>query len=356
MTVETAAQMRLVRAQTGTRLAAGALTGVAVGAVYLVLLVLLVAGGIPLGAAATALLALQSARINLNKAIHAANGLYEDALYYNDFRDFLDRAAQHVPPSGGQPVDGVEQIRLDNVCLYYTGAGTPAVDGVSLSLRRGEVIALVGENGCGKSSLAKLIAGLYEPNSGTICWDGRDVSHLDRPSMSAHVTVISQNWWRFPFTARENIVVGRSDRPAGEGLSMRDAAQAATAHDMIAALPYGYDTLLDPEFRHGHDLSGGQWQRLVSARGFYRDTTVLICDEPSSALDPHAEDAIFQQLRARPDRTIVLITHRLANVRHADRIYVMNHGRIVQEGTHDELVVECGPYQEMFRLQASGYA
>jgi ATP-binding cassette subfamily B protein len=356
MTVETDAQMRLVRAQTGTRLAAGALTGVAIVAVHLVLMLLLLAGGIPLGAAATALLALQSARTSLNNAIHAANGLYEDALYYSDFRDFLDRAAQHVPPPGGQPVDGVEQICLDNVCLHYAGTGTPAVDGVSLTLRRGEVIALVGENGCGKSSLAKLIAGLYEPSSGTISWDGRNVSCLDPSSMSAHVTVISQNWWRFPFTARENIVVGRSDRPAGEGPSVRDAAQTATAHDMITALPHGYDTLLDPEFRHGHDLSGGQWQRLVSARGFYRNTTLLICDEPSSALDAHAEDAIFQQLRARPDRTVVLITHRLANVRHADRIYVMHHGRIVQEGTHDELVAEWGPYREMFRLQASGYA
>lgn len=356
MTVETDAQLRLVRAQTGTRLASGALTGMASGAVYLVLGVLLLAGGIPLGAAATALLALQSARTSLNSAVQAANALYENALYYSDFRDFLDRAAHNVPPSGGHPVDGFEQIRLDSVCLRYPGGGTPAVDGVSLTLRRGEVIALVGENGCGKSSLAKLIAGLYEPSSGTIFWDGRDVSHLDRPSMSAHVTMISQNWWRFPFTVRENILLGRPDRPAGVGPSMTQAARAATAHDMITALPHGYDTLLDPEFRHGHDLSGGQWQRLVSARGFYRDTPLLICDEPSSALDAHAEDAIFQQLRARPDRTVVLITHRLANIRRADRIYVMQGGRIIQEGTHDELVAECGSYRDMFRLQASGYA
>jgi ATP-binding cassette subfamily B protein/ATP-binding cassette subfamily C protein len=356
MTVETGAQMRLVRAQTGTRLVGGALTGVATLAVYTVLGVLLLAGGIPLGAAATALLALQSARNSLNNAVHAANSLYEEALYYRDFRDFLDRAARGVPPTGEQPVNGVEQICLDDVCLRYPGTGTPAVDGVSLTLRRGEVIALVGENGSGKSSLARLIAGLYEPSGGTITWDGRDISDLDRQSMAAHVTMISQAWWRFPFTARQNIVIGRSDRPVGVGPSVVDAAQAATAHDMITALPHGYDTLLDPEFRNGHDLSGGQWQRLVSARGFYRDAAVLICDEPSSALDPHAEHAIFQRLRARPDRAVVLITHRLANVRHADRIYVMHHGRIVQEGTHDELIAEGGTYREMFHVQASGYA
>jgi ATP-binding cassette, subfamily B, bacterial len=124
---------------------------------------------------------------------------------------------------------------------------------------------------------------------------------------------------------------------------------------MIEKLPKGYATLLNRQFKDGHDLSGGQWQRLVAARGFYRDAALLICDEPSSALDARAEYAMFQQLRRRPDRTVVLITHRLANVRHADQIYVLHHGRIVQHGSHDELVAAGGLYQELFHLQASGY-
>jgi ATP-binding cassette subfamily B protein len=214
------------------------------------------------------------------------------------------------------------------------------VDRVTLRLRRGEVIALVGENGSGKTTLAKLIAGLYRPTGGTIRWDGVDTRDMDPTSLGEKVAVISQDWWRFPFTAGQNITIGRHDRGEAPGPSMVDAARAATAHDMITGLPYGYDTLLDRGFKEGHDLSGGQWQRLVAARGLYRHAQLLICDEPSAALDA---------------RAVVLITHRLANVRHADRIYVMRNGVLVEEGTHEQLVAADGLYRELFDLQASGY-
>jgi ATP-binding cassette, subfamily B, bacterial len=356
MALETAAHLRLVRAQTGTRLAGSLVGGMATAAVYAVLGAVLLGGWVPLAAAATALLALQSARAGLNTAIHAANSLYEDALYYSDFRSFLDRAERHLPATAGRPVPGFEEITLSDVSLRYPDTGAPAVDGVSLTLRRGQVVALVGENGSGKSSLAKLLAGLYTPTAGVITWDGVDTRQLDRASLAAHVAVISQDWWRFPFTAGQNISVGRHDRPrpAG-GPSVIDAATAASAHHMIEQLPYGYDTLLDRQFKDGYDLSGGQWQRLVSARGLYRDAALLICDEPSSALDARAEHAIFEQLLGNAGRTTVLITHRLANVRHADHIYVFHQGRIVEQGTHDELVAAGGLYRELFHLQASGY-
>jgi ABC-type multidrug transport system fused ATPase/permease subunit len=223
-----------------------------------------------------------------------------------------------------------------------------------MTLRRGQVIALVGENGSGKSSLAKLIGGLYEPAEGQILWDGVSIADLDRASLAKHVAVTTQDWWKFPFTAAQNILIGRHDR-TGEGPSITDAAQAAAAHGMIEKLPFGYETLLDRAFKKGHDLSGGEWQRLVSARAFYRDAALLICDEPSSALDARAEHAIFEQLRAHPARTIVLITHRLANVRHADHIYVLHDGRLIEHGTHHELMTLGGRYAELFTLQAAGY-
>ncbi len=357
MAVETGAQLRLVRKQTGTRLAGTLLTGAATFAVYAVLGVLLFAGWVPIAAAATALLALQTARTSLNTAIHAANSLYEDALYYGDFRDFLNRARKRLPGEGGQAIDDFREIVLSDVRLCYPDTDEPAVDGVSLTLRRGQVIALVGENGSGKSSLAKLIAGLYLPSAGTISWDGIDITDLDRSSLAAQVAVISQDWWRFPFTAAQNITLGRHDRgPDIEGPTVIGAASAASAHDMITKLPRGYDTLLDREFKDGQELSGGEWQRLVSARGLYRDASLLICDEPSSALDARAEHAIFQQLLGDRDRTTVLITHRLANVRHADHIYVLHHGKVIQHGTHPQLISAGGLYQELFHLQASGYA
>jgi ATP-binding cassette subfamily B protein len=354
MEAETRAELDLVRSQTGTRLIGTALSGVATFALYAILGALLLAGNVPLAAAATALIALQSARMSLNTAIHAANMLYEDALYYSDYQGFLDRAAGHLPRPGGRAVTGFDEIQLDAVSLRYPDTEIPAVDGVTMTLRRGEVVALVGENGSGKSSLAKLIAGLYDPSEGTIRWDGVSIADLDRTSLAAQVAVTTQDWWKFPFTAAQNILIGRHDR-AGDGPSIADAAAAATAHDMIEKLPFGYDTLLNRAFKKGHDISGGEWQRLVSARAFYRDAGLLICDEPSSALDARAEHAIFQRLRAHPARTVVLITHRLANVRHADHIYVLHEGRVVQHGDHGTLMRRGGLYRELFELQASGY-
>jgi ATP-binding cassette subfamily B protein/ATP-binding cassette subfamily C protein len=355
MRMETSAQLLLVRSQAATRLTGASAAGVATFAVYAVLGWLLLSGLVPLAAAATAMLALQAARNSLGTAIQATNSLYEDALYYRDFQTFLERADEHTRAGGGRPAPGFEEIEFDGVSLSYPDTEMPAVDQVTLRIRRGEVIALVGENGSGKSTLAKLIAGLYQPSTGVIRWDGVDANQLDPGSLSGQVAVMSQDWWKFPFTAGQNITIGRHDRRNGDGPSVTEAATAATAHDMISGLPSGYDTLLNREFKDGHDLSGGQWQRLVAARGLYRDARLLICDEPSAALDARAEHALFQQLRRRPERTVVLITHRLANVRHADRIYVMHQGRLIQQGTHDQLVTQGGLYQELFHLQASGY-
>jgi ATP-binding cassette subfamily B protein/ATP-binding cassette subfamily C protein len=356
MAVETRAHLRLVRAQTSTRVVGASVAGLATFGVYAVLGALLLGGMVALAAAATALFALQSARSSLGVAVLATNSLYEDALYYQDYRDFLDRARSRVPTGGGRAVDGFDVIELDRVSLRYPDTERPAVDEVSLTVRRGQVIALVGENGSGKTTLAKLVAGLYRPTGGTVRWDGVDVRELDPRATGEHVAVMTQDWWKFPFTARQNIRIGRHDRPPERpGPSVHDAARAAAAHDMIADLPFGYDTLLDREFKDGQDLSGGQWQRLVAARGLYRDAALLICDEPSAALDARAEHALFRHLRRRPDRAVVLITHRLANVRHADQIFVMEHGRLVQQGTHDELMSADGLYRELFDLQASGY-
>jgi ABC-type multidrug transport system fused ATPase/permease subunit len=226
---------------------------------------------------------------------------------------------------------------------------------VTLTLRRGQTIALVGENGSGKTSLAKLLAGLYEPTAGRIRWDGHDLTGTDLAQMREHIAVMTQEYWHWPFTARQNIAIGRSGRPDEEA-AVPAAAGAAGAHEMVLELPRGYDTLLDRMFIGGQELSGGQWQRLNAARAFYRDASLLICDEPSAALDPRAEHALFQQLRTHArGKAVVLITHRLANVRHADHIYVLDHGRLAEHGTHRDLMAAEGTYAELFALQASGY-
>jgi ATP-binding cassette, subfamily B, bacterial len=355
---ETAADLQVARAQAATRAVGDALSGVASVGVYAALGWLLLTGRVPLAAAAAAVVALQSGRAALQLLVVAVNGLYEEALYFRDYTDFCARAAARGPtrPAGADLAPFTE-LRLDGVTLTYPGTDKPAVDGISLTLRRGETIALVGENGSGKTSLARLLAALYPPTGGEVRWDGRPLSEFNPDDVRARIAVISQEYWHWPFTARDNIRLGDIDRePGPDDAHVRAAARAADAEEMIEGLPHGYATLLDRMFADGHELSGGQWQRLAAARGFYRLAPLLICDEPSAALDGRAEHALFQQLRSRrAPLTTVLISHRLANVRHVDRIYVLHHGRIAEQGTHDDLITAAGRYAELFALQAAGY-
>lgn len=353
---ETAADLDVARRQMAARLLGGVLAGVATAGVYVVLGMLLISGAVPLAAAGTAVLALQSAQPALQQVIYQINMLYEEGLYFRDYTEFCARAMARIGAAATVPAPGAfQEIRLDDVSLRYPDTETPALDGVSLTIRRGQTVALVGENGSGKTTLARLLAGLYAPTAGHIWWDSRPLDGADPDELRERIAVVTQDFHCWPFTARQNIQIGRHTRRDGDP-PIQAAARAAGAHDMIVGLPYGYDTLLDRTFKDGHELSVGQWQRIAVARGFYRDAPLLICDEPSASLDARAEHALFQQLRSHADgRTTVLITHRLANVRHADHIYVLHDGRLVEQGTHDELMAEGGRYAELFTLQASGY-
>jgi ATP-binding cassette subfamily B protein len=353
---ETDTELEVVRRQTVTRLIGGVFSGVATAGVYVVLGVLLIDHSLPLAAAGTAVLALQAARTALALAVTNVNRVYEEGLYFNDYTDFLDRAEQRMPrpPGRRHPLPAPGTIAVRGVTLHYADTDSPAVADASLTVRRGQTIALVGENGSGKTSLARLIAGLYHPDRGAVCWDGRSLAGTDPDEVWRHVAMVSQEYWHWPFTAERNILLGTHDDPV-DG-RVESAARRAGAHDMIESLPAGYQTLLSRNFRGGHELSGGQWQRLAAARAFYRDAPVLICDEPSAALDARAEHALFAALRSgAPHRITVLITHRLANVRHADHIYVLRDGHITEHGTHPQLMAASGGYAELFELQAAGY-
>ncbi|QYN40669.1 ABC transporter ATP-binding protein/permease [Pseudonocardia sp. DSM 110487] len=356
----TAEAVRLERDRTIVQLIGRTVSGVGTGLAYGVLALLLYGGGMPLALAGAAALAMRTAGQSVSNTIYEVNHLYEASFYLDLYRSCLDEVGRRSRASAAGRLRGdPAEVTLTGVTFRYPGQEQPAVDGVSCTLRRGEVIALVGENGSGKSTLAKLITGLYLADSGTVAWDGVDVATVDQRELHERVSVVFQDPLRWPMHAENNVRIGRLDRPDPDGARLADAAARSGADDVVAELPAGWATVLSRQFQGGRDLSGGQWQRLSVARGLYRDAPVVIADEPTAALDARAEHAVFAALRGLAgtggDRITVLVTHRLANVRHADQILVLEQGRLIEHGTHEQLMAHRGVYEELFTLQASAY-
>ncbi len=356
LAISTSEEIRVSTRQVRTNLVGTALSAAATGVTYAVLLWLLSTGRMDLAAGGAAAYAINVGIGKLREIAFTVNRVFEQGLYFADFQGFCELSQRRAEPTPGgvaPPIFG--EIKLDKVTFSYPDADRPAVRDVSLTLRRGEVIALVGENGSGKSTLAALLAGLYRPQAGTVTWDGLDATGLDPDTVRERVAVVMQEPTRWPLSARANITIGRHDRIVETPL-VHEAARAGDAHDFVMELARQYETLLSRHFTDGADLSGGQWQRLAVSRAFYRDAPLLICDEPTANLDARAEHSVYQRLRElAAGRTVVLITHRMASVREADRIYVMDHGAITEQGDHDQLMAVGGIYSQLFTLQASAY-
>ncbi|UCM90415.1 ABC transporter ATP-binding protein [Streptomyces marincola] len=310
-------------------------------------------GRIDLAAAGAAVIAVRTITAALTGLGDSAGRLFRSALYVGDWDRWNVLAAEHAARRGTVPIParGPDVIEVDDVSYAYPGTERRALNGVSLSVRRGEVVALVGENGAGKSTLVQLLTGLALPDSGAVRWDGVDLADADPDTVWAHVALVPQQYTRWPLTARENIQLG-TPRPEGDQ-AVHNAAATARADSVIAALPQRLDTSLARSWAGGHDLSGGQWQRIALARAFHRDAALLVLDEPTAALDSRAESALFRTMRdLAADRATVLVTHRLISTRHADRIVVMHQGRIAEQGTFAELSAMPGSvFAELLALQ-----
>jgi ATP-binding cassette, subfamily B, bacterial len=347
---------RIARRQLWYSLSANLATGAVLGATLLLVAWLTLSGKVALAQAGIAVVGVAVAGSRLAQAGYAAGSLSEAALYLDDYIKFLDLLPKAIAERPTAPApSGFRRLRVQRLSFTYPSGEAPALREVSIEVRRGEVIALVGENGSGKTTLAKLLAGLYSPTAGRILWDDVDIQTVDPEQLRRSVAVIFQDFLRYHLPARDNIGLGRYQ--AIDDLSgIQRAAYHADAHGFIKDLRAGYDTMLGPEFVGGTDLSIGQWQRMALARAFFRDAPFVLLDEPTAALDPRAEHDLFERIRALlEDRTVLLISHRFSSVRSADRIYVLDEGKVVESGTHDELVAAHGLYAELFALQAKAY-
>ena len=283
--------------------------------------------------------------------------LFEQALYLDDLFSFfaLSPRIRSRPAAAPVPDPIREGFRFENVGFHYPGSERWAVRHLSFSLVAGERLALVGENGAGKTTLAKLLARLYDPSEGRILLDGRDLQDYDVASLRRNVGVIFQDFVRYDFPLRENIAVGHIEQRENEP-AIEAAAGRSLADTVAARLKAGYDQLLGRRFEGGVDLSGGEWQKVALARAYLRDAQLLILDEPTAALDARAEYEVFLRFaELTQGRMAVLISHRFSTVRMADRILVLKGGELLEEGTHEELLVHGGLYAELFQLQAAGY-
>lgn len=301
--------------------------------------------------------AVQRGQSLLQNLFGALGGLYEDNLFLATMDDFLDVEPTVVSPDepASVPRPVREGLRFEDVSFRYPGSSRPLLEGIDLAIHPDEVVALVGSNGAGKTTIVKLLCRLYDPTGGRITLDGIDLRRFRPAELRRAMTVVFQDFVKYFLTAAENIWLGDVEGPAEES-RIREAARTAGADGFIRELRHGYDTMLGRLFPEGEELSIGEWQKVALARAFFREAQLLIVDEPTSALDAAAEAELFATLRELIEgRSALLISHRFSTVRMADRIYVLEDGRVLEQGSHAELMRQNGKYSRLFRLQAAPY-
>jgi ATP-binding cassette subfamily B protein len=345
--------------RSGTRISmlTGFVTGTALALAYLFVAMEGISGGISPGGVVLVIGAFTSVSGTLGNISSTFVAVDQHTTFLEDYFSFLaiDRLVPIRKPSRDVPKSLEAGIEFDDVAFMYPGGTEPAVKNFNLHIRGGELIALVGENGAGKSTLVKLLLRFYDPTEGAVRIGGADLRELDPDALRSRIGVLFQDYASYELSVRENVQMGRPGQ-IGDDQRVLAALEDARSDWLLRKMPKGLDAKVGRLFEGGHDLSGGEWQRLALARIMYRDADVWILDEPTSSLDPEAEAAIFAELKdVLKGRIGIVISHRFSTVRIADRIAVIVDGKVAELGSHEELLAANGRYAQLFELQAAGY-
>jgi ATP-binding cassette subfamily B protein len=348
---------QMYRSATRVSMLTGLVSGTTLALAYLFVAAQGVAGTIDPGGVVLVIGAFTSVAGTLGNISSTFVAVDQHTTFLDDYFSFLAIEPLVPLPTSPQlvPARLAGGIQFDNVTFSYPGGTGPAVANLNLDIRSGELIALVGENGAGKSTLVKLLLRFYDPDEGAVRIGGIDLKDVDPQTLRSRIGVLFQDYASYELTVRENVVMGR---PGGtiDDERVMEALRDARSEWLLRKMPKGLDAKVGRLFEGGHDLSGGEWQRLALARIMYRDADIWILDEPTSSLDPEAEAGIFAELKENlRGRIGIVISHRFSTVRIADRIAVIADGRVAELGTHDELLLAGGRYSELFELQAAGY-
>ena len=293
---------------------------------------------------------------NLQDFFSKFTRISESALYLKDYFDFIDIS---IKPKHNEdmpiPETITEGFEFKNVEFSYPESDNKILKGISFKIKAGEKLAFVGQNGAGKTTLTKLLLRFYEPTSGEILLDGVNINRFNKPKYQAFFGVIFQDFFKYEFTVRENIAIG-DIKEINNQEKIENAAELSLANQVVSELKKGYDQQLGKRFAKGQELSGGQWQKVALARAYMKDAKVMILDEPTSALDAKAESDVFDRfIGLTKDKTSIIISHRFSTVRQADKILVLDEGRVLEMGTHEALMANQSLYADLFKLQAEGY-